>query len=344
MKKAARYLAIALLVSAIGYSVVTVAVDSDSPNTVVVSRVPPQELYWARYYFKALPPPEGDFSVEGNRTLRQWFVTAKRIIFSPGAALKLSSQGATPSAPDALLLYANEIVFDGPVPAPVITWEPPVRGLQLLPSGNAVAAGQSQAAAPGLPGPPGADAPTVIVVVAKMTTRTPVTLDFRGQDGGAGLPGVDGVSGTPGASGENAVLHAFDCARGAGRGADGTAGTNGGNGGDGGPGGRGARVFVLVHDESEAKSLLPLLDIHVEGGTGGRGGQPGRGGSGGAPGRGGRSASPWCSGDGPDGNPGPNGAMGATGATGKRGDDGRVYVIVDSEGVLVPRRGFWPWS
>jgi hypothetical protein len=184
-----------------------------------------------------------------------------------------------------------------------LTLKPPPRGK--APDGYAGRAegepgGRGIDGEPGNPGLNGSSAPTIKLVVGKVTGGT-LTVDLRGQQGGPGGDGQNGGNGGAGAKGRAAIDSAVSCAR---AGADGGAGGKGGAGGPPGLGGLGGDggTFVLVTPDANAKTHFKVFATGGAAGAAGKAGEPGKGGAAGEAG----TASILCGG-GNVGTPGPAG-------------------------------------
>lgn len=145
-----------------------------------------------------------------------------------------------------------------------------------------------------------------------------LTINLRGQNGGAGAPGAVGSGGTQGPRGSNAVQGMVDCRSGGGDGGQGGQGNIGSPGTDGGNGGNGGSLNLCGNLATSRERIF----FSAPPGVGGLGGAGGFGGPGGQGGEGG-SGSASCSG-GRAGQPGPPGPQGERGNSGADGVGGKV--------------------
>lgn len=256
----------------------------------------------------------GDFLWDG------YFLGAKRLVFEPGARLVFSNEANQRRG--SLILAAEVIVNLDQTNPGTITWDRLSRPDALPAVGQSESGGHGQDfgnhGVPGANGAQGAtglsgfDAPKITIFV-KSFKGAPVTIDFRGADGGAGGQGLRGGDGGIGHAGLRGSDVPWGCKRGAGYGGNGGNGGIGGPGGVGGSGGAGGAV-TLVSLPDAFPILLDLLRVDVAGGVSGQGGQ---GGSGGRPGAGGLEGAPsvYCKAE-----PGRRGRSGADGGVGENGN------------------------
>ena len=181
--------------------------------------------------------------------------------------------------------------------------------------------GDARGGAPGLPGYPGRDAPSVEFWALRFNGMPDV--DPEGQRGGSGGNGQQGGRGGRGARRAPAKeLWPFGkCVKDPGDGGPGGHGGDGGDGGDGGRGGRGGTggdagdiLFAVLEETLVELTTTNPFTLNLGAGDAGRGGEGGRRGEGGPGGT--RGPAGPCKG-------GRSGARGQPGRAGPRGAAGR---------------------
>jgi hypothetical protein len=280
-----------------------------------------------------LPPlTPGDYVVSGDKRFNNWFLSAERIVFEPGARLIFSKDAI--AARGNLFILAREIVSKDQERPGQIVWEaPPDPGAPgqagtATPGENrddsgGTPGGRGDDGAIGAEGERGHDGPNLTIITLKL--QSPLLVDLHGTRGGPGAQGQHGGPGGAGGYGSAAFQNAVNCIRPAGNGAPGGPGGDGGQGGPGGMGGNGG-VLTLVVPDADVALATRYIKTNLrpgDGGTGGAGGNPGAGGPGGSEGA---QQLPYCRGDGKAGPSGPVGQQGSQGDGASKGRDGEFFV------------------
>jgi hypothetical protein len=251
------------------------------------------------------------------------YVAAKTIVFPSNSQIVLAR---SPKGTDAGFTFVAQVLDAGnnsrlewlsPL-SPSTTPPPRKRALDGYAGRiDGEAGGRGTDGEPGNPGYRGASAPTLTIIVGKITGGI-LTIDLRGQDGGPGGDGQDGGNGGAGNKGRRGVDNALGCSRGGDRGGDGGKGGAGGPAGIGGDGGDGGSIVILAQDPN----ALDHIRVFNAAGKPGKPGNPGNPGQGGPPGDG-ADGSVFCSGGGPgnrgsvgDGAPGLGTLAGRSGIAG----------------------------
>ncbi len=270
-----------------------------------------------------------EYVVEGRKEFNSWALTAKRIIFKPGATLIFSEEAV--SRRNEFFIVAEEIVSEDQANPGKITWANSGSGSSAPPAAGEApggyngsedgdAGGPGANGATGNQGYPGRDAPSLTIFVRKAVGSGQL-LEFVGQNGSLGGTGQKGGAGGVGHKGSPASQNMINCNRGAGYGGAGGSGGAGGTGGTGGSGGVGGTI-TLVSLSDNLSILGRLYRVDVSGGKGGSGGTGGPGGAGGPGGDPGEKSLPYCK-DEPE-RRGGGGANGNPGTIGTKGSDGNA--------------------
>ncbi|MCX2710180.1 MULTISPECIES: collagen-like protein [Pseudomonas] len=273
------------------------------------------------------PMTVGEYTVSGEKKWSSPFLTVGKLVFEAGAVLVFDV--SVTRKYQNILIVAEEIVSKDQESLGEIRWAdltqsvPPSPGYgssgQDMAIHTGATGGQGGVGPAGIVGEPGYNAPSLTIMLKKLTGGLKVNL--KGEDGGAGGVGGIGGAGGQGGRGSPASQNLFNCMAGAGDGGTGGSGGVGGAGGAGGNGGNGG-TLTLISELDAVDAISRLLVVDLSGGVGGAAGQGGEGGSGGPGGPGGQESKPYCVGNGdqgPGGAKGPNGSAGIPGAIGQPG-------------------------